>query len=72
MTSRFLRSHRPVAVSDIMEPEIRLIPAAMDQEDVAFLFRQYGLFEAPVVDEDGRIIGVITVDDVVDVIDEEH
>ncbi|MDD9928661.1 MAG: magnesium transporter [Rhodospirillaceae bacterium] len=72
MTSRLLRSHRPVAVSDIMEPEIRLIPAAMDQEDVAFLFRQYGLVEAPVVDEDGRIIGVITVDDVVDVIDEEH
>lgn len=72
MTSRLLRAHRPVAVIDIMEPEIRLIPGAMDQEDVAFLFQQYGLVEAPVVDETGRIIGVVTVDDVVDVIHEEH
>jgi magnesium transporter len=72
MTSRLLRAKRPGAVTDIMEPEIRLIPGTMDQEDVAFLFRQYGLVEAPVVDDAGRIIGVITVDDVVDVIDEEH
>lgn len=72
MTNRLLRANRPVAVTDIMEPEIRLIPGAMDQEDVAFLFRQYGLVEAPVVDDAGRIIGVITVDDVVDVIHEEH
>ncbi len=72
MTSRLLRSKRPVAVTDIMEPDIKLIPGTMDQEDVAFLFRQYGLVEAPVVDEAGRIIGVITVDDVVDVIHEEH
>ena len=72
MTSRLLRAKRPVAVTDIMEPEIKLIPGTMDQEDVAFLFRQYGLVEAPVVDDAGRIIGVITVDDVVDVIHEEH
>ncbi len=72
MTSRLLRTKRPVAVTDIMEPDIKLIPGSMDQEDVAFLFRQYGLVEAPVVDEVGRIIGVITVDDVVDVIHEEH
>ncbi len=72
MTSRLLRSRRPVPVADIMEANIKLIPEAMDQEDVAFLFRQYGLVEAPVVDEAGRIVGVITVDDVVGVIDEEH
>ncbi len=72
MANRLLRSQRPVPVTEIMEPEIRLIPGTMDQEDVAFLFRQYGLVEAAVVDEAGRIIGVITVDDVVDVIDEEH
>lgn len=72
MTSRLLRAHRPVVVTELMEPEIRLIPGTMDQEDVAFLFRQYGLVEAPVVDDAGRIIGVITVDDVVDVIHEEH
>ena len=72
MISRLLRTHRPVPVTDIMEPDFRLIPATMDQEDVAFLFRQYGLVEAPVVDEAERIIGVITVDDVVEVIHEEH
>ena len=43
----------------------------MDQEEVAFVFRQYGLVSAPVVDEDGRLIGVIDVDDIVNVIDEE-
>jgi magnesium transporter len=43
----------------------------MDQEEVALLFRKYGLVSAPVVDEGGRIIGMITVDDVVDVIEEE-
>jgi magnesium transporter len=43
----------------------------MDQEEVALLFRQYGLVAAPVVGEDERLLGVITVDDVVDVIDEE-
>ena len=72
MTSRLLRAKRPVPVADIVEPDLRLIPATTDQEDVALLFRQYGLVEAPVVDEAGRIIGVVTVDDVVDVIHEEH
>jgi magnesium transporter len=43
----------------------------MDQEDVAMLFRQYGLVSAPVVDKEGVLTGMITVDDVVDVIDEE-
>jgi len=55
-----------------METDIKMIPVTMDQEDVAFLFRQYGLVEAPVIDDAGRIVGVITVDDVVDVIHEEH
>ena len=72
MTSRLLRAQRSVPVTGLMAEDFRLIPATMDQEDVAFLFRQYGLVEAPVIDEGGRIIGVITVDDVVDVIHEEH
>lgn len=70
--SKLLRSRRMVAVADIMEAEPKLIPGDMDQEDVAFLFRQYGLVEAPVVEESGRLIGVLTFDDVVDVMDEEH
>lgn len=69
--SRLLRTTRPVSVTEIMETEIRSIPATMDQEDVAFLFRQYGLISAPVVDDSGRLIGVIDVDDVIDVMDEE-
>jgi len=70
--SRVLRTKRPVPVTDIMDEEFRPIPVTMDQEDVAFLFRQYALVEAPVVEESGRLVGVITVDDVVEVIEEEH
>ena len=69
--SRLLRAKRPVLVADIMEARFHRILVHMDQEDVAMLFRQYGLVSAPVVDEDDILIGMITVDDVVDVIDEE-
>lgn len=69
--SHLLRARRNVPLADIMTEDMKTIPATMDQEDVAFLFRQYGLVEAPVVDEDGRLVGAITVDDVVDVIHEE-
>ena len=54
-----------------METDIKGGPAAMDQEDVAYLFEQYDLVSAPVVNDDGRLIGVITVDDVVEVIRDE-
>ncbi len=70
--SRILMSRRPVAVTDIMETEMKLLPVVTDQEDVAFIFRQRDLVSAPVVDDGGRLVGVITVDDVVDVIHEEH
>jgi magnesium transporter len=55
-----------------MEPEMKVIPATTDQEEVAFVFRQRDLTSAPVVDEGGRLVGAITVDDVVDVIHEEN
>jgi magnesium transporter len=67
-----LRSQRVAPIADILAPGFKQIPAVMDQEDVAFLFRQYDLAEAAVVDDSGRLVGVITVDDVVDVIQEEH
>lgn len=70
--SRLLRSRRQIPVAEIMETEMQLIPATTDQEEVAFLFRQRDLVSAPVVDEAGRLVGAITVDDVVDVIQEEH
>lgn len=69
--SRVLRSNRSVPLRELRLKEIRPIPATMDQEEVAFLFRQYGLVSAPVVDENGRLVGVITIDDVVDVMEEE-
>ena len=69
--SRVLRSKRDTRLNEIMDEELRLVPADMDQEAVAYIFRQYGLMSAPVVDADSRLIGVITVDDVVRVIDEE-
>ena len=70
--SRLLRTRRPVAVADIMDREMKLLPVATDQEDVAYVFRQRDLVSAPVVDDGGRLVGAITIDDVVDVIDEEH
>ena len=69
--SRVLRTRRPVRITEIMEPDMRPVPLAMDQEEVAYLFRQYGLVSAPVIDDAGRLVGSITVDDVVHVIDEE-
>ncbi len=69
--SRAMRTRRPVTMADIMEEELRTIPADTDQEEVGYMFHQYGLVSAPVVDASGRLIGVVTVDDVVEVIEEE-
>ena len=69
--SLLLRTKRPVGVSEIMTSEMKLISATLDQEEVAFLFRQRDLVSAPVIDDTGRLVGMITIDDVVDVIDEE-
>ncbi|HUX78326.1 MAG TPA: magnesium transporter [Alphaproteobacteria bacterium] len=69
--SLLLRQPGSTKITDIMMVDIKRIPALMDQEEIALLFRKYGLVSAPVVDEAGRIVGMITVDDVVDVIEEE-
>jgi magnesium transporter len=69
--SRAMRTKRPVKLTEIMVTDLRTIPVDMDREEVAYMFRQYALASAPVVDEDGRLVGVITVDDVVHVIEEE-
>jgi magnesium transporter len=47
------------------------VPVDMDQEEVALLFRRYGMVSAGVIDADNRLVGMITIDDVIDVIDEE-
>jgi magnesium transporter len=69
--SRLMRSQREVKVVDIMGADLHPIPLAMDQEEVALMFRQYGLVSAPVVGTDNRLVGVITADDVVHVVHEE-
>lgn len=69
--SALLGRDRPVRLSEIMETTPHQIPAIMDQEEVAILFRRYALVSAAVIDDQGRLVGMITVDDVVEVIDEE-
>jgi magnesium transporter len=68
---RMLRSRRPMPLADLMDPDRRRVLATDDQEEVARMFERYNLVAAPVVDEDDRLVGVLTFDDVVDVIEEE-
>src|SRR6476661_7866647 len=63
--STILRTARGTPVSEIMAREQTLIPVDMDQEDVALRFQKYALVSAAVVDDEGRLVGMITVDDVV-------
>ncbi len=69
--STILRKPRTTLVGDIMTKEQTLIPVDMDQEDVALRFQKYALVSAAVVDDDGRLVGMITVDDIVHIIQEE-
>lgn len=68
--SHVVRAPRPTLVADIMDKEPVKVPVGLDQEEVAYLFEQYSLVSAPVVDEDDRLVGMITVDDIVEVIQE--
>ncbi len=69
--SWILRTPRSVSVADVMKREQTLIPVEMDQEEVALIFQKYALISAAVTDDSGRLVGVITVDDVVHIIQEE-
>jgi len=66
-----LRARRPVPISDLMDEERRRVLASEDQEEVARLFGKYNLVAAPVVDAEDKLVGVITFDDIVDVIEKE-
>jgi magnesium transporter len=68
---RLLRSQRPVPISDLMDAERRLVHADQDKEEVARLFQRYDLVAAPVVDGNERLVGILTFDDIADVIVEE-
>ena len=60
-----------IAIADVMKREQTLIPVDMDQEEVALRFQKYALISAAVVDVSGRLVGMITVDDIVHIIQEE-
>ena len=69
--SRILRSPRPTLMREICDDTQVIVPANMVQEEVALLFEKYDLTTAGVVDSDGHLIGMITVDDVMEVAREE-
>lgn len=69
--SKLLRTKREVLVSDIMETDVHVVLATADQEEVGRQFERYGLMSAPVVDQNNKLVGVITVDDVVEVLQDE-
>ncbi|MCI5095964.1 MAG: magnesium transporter [Rhodobacteraceae bacterium] len=69
---KIMASARTTALKNIVEDVFQVIPATQDEEDVAYAFNQYHLISAPVVDEDDRLVGMITIDDAMAVLDEEH
>ena len=69
---RLLGSRREVKLTDIQEEMFRTIPVDQDEGEVAYAFNQYHIISAPVVDADERLVGVITIDDAMIVLDEEH
>jgi magnesium transporter len=66
-----LRTPRQIGLTDLMKRDQTLIPVDMDQEEVGLRFQKYALISAAVVDESGRLVGQITVDDIVHIIQEE-
>jgi magnesium transporter len=69
---RIMAARREVALKDLVEETFHVIPVTQYEGDVAYAFNQYHLISAPVVDEEGRLVGVITIDDAMIVLDEEH
>ena len=69
---KLMRSRREVKLATLIEETFQIIPVTQAESDVAYAFNQYHLISAPVVDEEGRLIGQITIDDAMAVLDEEH
>ncbi|MEM7666219.1 MAG: magnesium transporter [Pseudomonadota bacterium] len=66
-----LTTPRNIKLTDVMKRDQTLIPATLDQEEVALMFQKYALISAAVVDDEGRLVGQVTVDDIVHIISEE-
>ena len=69
---KLMRSKRATPLRELLEETFQIIPAMQDEGDVAYAFNQYHLISAPVVNDEGRLIGVITIDDAMAVLDDEH
>jgi magnesium transporter len=69
---RILSARRDVKLADITEDSFRTLAATTPESEVAWTFNQYHLISCPVVDAAGRLVGVITIDDAMSVLDEEH
>lgn len=69
--STFIKAKRDQVIEELVKADPIIIDAAMDQEEVAYLFEKYNLISAPVVDDSQRLVGMITVDDVVEIVHEE-
>ena len=69
--SKIMANRREIALAKLMEEDFRTIPADQSREDVGYAFSQYNLVSAPVVDADDRLIGIITIDDAVEALEEE-
>ena len=69
---RLMGAKRETKLTELLETTFQVIPATQPEDEVAYAFNQYHLISAPVVDEDERLVGVITIDDAMVVLDEEH
>ena len=69
---KLMSSRREVALAALLEETFHVIPVTRPESEVAYAFNQYHLISAPVVDENERLVGVITIDDAMAVLDEEH
>lgn len=69
---KLLGARKGTLIRDIMKEDVHSVPANEDQEKVAQVMRKYDILSLPVVDDDGRLLGRITADDIIDVMDEEH
>jgi magnesium transporter len=68
---RLIMADPDVPLAQVMVPDVFTIPVDMDQEEVARIFRKYDMLAAPVVEADGTLVGRITIDDIVDIMEEE-
>lgn len=69
---KLMRSRREVPLQELIEETFEIIPVVREEGEVAYAFNQYHLISAPVVDDEGRLVGQITIDDAMAVLDDEH